>query len=62
MQINKKTKTKDINKNGSYYKKGTQILLKENNEVEVIAVATDSFNAKKVLTALNTVMAILNKK
>ena len=25
MQINKKTKTKDINKNGSYYRKGTQI-------------------------------------
>ena len=62
MQINKKTKTKDINKNGSYYRKGTQIFF-DNGETthELMAVATDNLNAKQVMTALNVVENITNE-
>ena len=62
MQINKKTKTKDINKNGSYYIKGTQIYF-DNVETthELMAVATDNLNAKQVMTALNVVENITNE-
>jgi len=63
MQINKKTKTKDINKNGSYYRKGTQIFFDNGGtNHELMAVATDNLNAKQVMTALNVVENITNEE
>jgi len=62
MQINKKTKTKDINKNGSYYRKGTQIFFDNGGtNHELMAVATNNLNAKQVMTALNVVEDITNE-
>ncbi len=56
MEINKYTKIKSINKNGCYYKKGTQIFF-DNGGInhELMCVATDNINAKQIMTALNVV-------
>ena len=54
--MNKYTKVKVINKNGSYYKKETKIFFDDGGtNHELMCVATDTINAKQIMTALNVV-------
>ena len=59
MQIDKHTKVKTINEGGCYYKQGTQIFNDTNNEL--MCVATDTINAKLIMTALNLANKIIMK-
>jgi hypothetical protein len=59
MKIDKHTKVKTINEGGCYYKQGTQIFNDTNNEL--MCVATDTINAKLIMTALNLANKITMK-
>jgi hypothetical protein len=59
MKIDKHTKVKTINEGGCYYKQGTQIFDGTNNEL--MCVATDTINAKLIMTALNLANKITMK-
>ena len=62
MEINKYTKVKEINKNGCYYKKGTQIFFDDGStNHELMCIATDTTNAKQIMTSLNVVDKIRQK-
>jgi hypothetical protein len=61
--MNKYTRVKDINKNGNYYKKNNTVyFINGSGNDEVMAIATDSLNTKKKMTALNLTERLLNEK
>ena len=54
MQIDNHTKVKTINEDGVYYKIETQIFFDNGDKnQELICVATNTINAKLIMTALN---------
>lgn len=62
-KMNKYTKVKEINKNSNYFKKKYIIyFINEDGNAEVIAMATSTLNAKRIMTALNLTEKLLNKK
>jgi hypothetical protein len=61
--MNKYTRVKDINKNANYYKKNNTVyFINGSGNDEVMAIATDSLNTKKIMTALNLTERLLNEK
>jgi hypothetical protein len=61
--MNKYTSVKDINKNGNYYKKNNTVyFINGSGNDEVMAIATDSLNTKKIMTALYLTERLLNEK
>jgi hypothetical protein len=55
--MKKYTKVEEINKNGCYYKKRTTQIFFDDGSTnhELMCVATDTINAKQIMTALNLV-------